>query len=366
MIRNACRAAARIQRYRLSRALGLVPPLPLSIALSVTNRCQSRCRTCNIWRVGREQPERIRDELTAEEWERILSSLGKGPLWFTITGGEPFLRNDILGIVSHIARHNRPRYLNIATSGLYPEKTAACVEEMLATLTGMDTMLTINISVDEVGRQYDSLRGVPLGFRSVERTFQLLREVKSRHPGLIIGTNIVLSKHNERRFVDIYAHIREHLRPDSLVCELGGAREAFSFREDIAAGPDATVQALRSLVKGMNQSREAAVTRLFRNAYYRLMEEQLARAGQAIPCYAGYASCEISPTGELWGCSVRANPMGDLRQHAYDFRKAWRSAQARNVRESIRRERCSCTGANPSYTSLLCAPAALARFLVSR
>lgn len=359
------RIGSRIPRYKLCRAMGISPPMPLSIALSVTNRCQSRCRTCNIWRVQREHPEHIRDELTAEEWERILRSMGQGPLWFTITGGEPILRDDLVKIVSYIARYNKPRYLNLATSAFHAKRTADTVQGILEAIP-RSTMLTVNVSVDEIGGRYDTLRGVPKGFEKVERSMMLLKGLKQRHKNLVIGTNIVLSKHNEGRFKEIYKHISERLRPDSLVCELGGARGAFYFTEDITAGPEAMRQALRSLLNGRNQSREAAVTRLFRNSYYKLMEEQLTRGGQAIPCYAGYASTEISPTGELWDCSIRADSMGNLKQQGYDFKRAWRSGQARDVRERIRRERCSCTGANPSYTSLLCAPGALSRFLVSR
>ncbi len=365
MVRDYLGIASRIPLYWLSRATGSVPPLPISIALSLTNRCSSRCRTCNIWKVQKERPERIRDELTTEEWGRILRSIGHGPLWFTLTGGEPFLRTDLEGIVSHIARHNRPRYLNIATSAIYPEKTADTVGSILAILPRR-TVLTVNVSIDNIGKRYDSLRGVPLGFRNVERSIALLKGLKANYPNLIIGTNIVLSKHNEKRFEQIYAHISDKLQPDSIVCELGAAREAFFFHEDISIPGGRCKELLDFLIRkeGQKETR-ARIIRRFRRGYYRLIKARLF-SRKSVGCYAGYASAEISSTGEVWECSIRADSMGSLREHGYDFRRVWGSGRAREIRKCIRDERCMCTGANPNYTSLLCNLDSLPRLLSDR
>jgi hypothetical protein len=44
-------------RYRLARR-GLVGPgRPINLTFSVTNVCQSRCKTCSIWELYKENPE---------------------------------------------------------------------------------------------------------------------------------------------------------------------------------------------------------------------------------------------------------------------------------------------------------------------
>ena len=75
---------ARIPLFKLYRSFGWPRMLPLNITLSPSPRCNSRCLTCNIW-MKRE------NELTLDEWDKVLRSLGKAPYWFTVSGGEPFM-----------------------------------------------------------------------------------------------------------------------------------------------------------------------------------------------------------------------------------------------------------------------------------
>ena len=46
-------------------------PMPINFTVSITNKCNARCKTCNIWRIYEEQPELSKSELSAEEFERI-------------------------------------------------------------------------------------------------------------------------------------------------------------------------------------------------------------------------------------------------------------------------------------------------------
>ena len=59
-------------RYRLTRWGLASPGMPLNLTFSVTNVCQSRCKTCNIWELYKIHPEKRNEELTLEEIEKIL------------------------------------------------------------------------------------------------------------------------------------------------------------------------------------------------------------------------------------------------------------------------------------------------------
>ncbi|MCP4691823.1 MAG: radical SAM protein, partial [Desulfobacterales bacterium] len=51
-------------RHRLAR-MGLARPgMPLNLTFSVTNVCQSRCKTCQIWRLYKDHPEKRHEEMT--------------------------------------------------------------------------------------------------------------------------------------------------------------------------------------------------------------------------------------------------------------------------------------------------------------
>ena len=89
------------------------------------------------------------------------------------------------------------------------------------------------------------------------------------------------------------------------------------------------------------------IVRAFRKRYYRLVKDILREGRMFIPCYAGYASCQISPEGDLWACCMRAEVMGNLRETGYDFNKVWFSENARSGAKSNQRQKlllppCQC------------------------
>jgi hypothetical protein len=90
-----------------------------------------------------------------------------------------------------------------------------------------------------------------------------------------------------------------------------------------------------------------------------MVQRWLRERRQIIPCYAGWASAQIAPDGDVWFCCVRAEPIGNLRETDYDFRKVWWSERARSLREEVRAGRCDCPLANAAYTNLLLHPRSL-------
>ena len=114
----------------------------------------------------------------------------------------------------------------------------------------------------------------------------------------------------------------------------------------------------------MKRKRGARIPRLInalRRQYYDLTVKTLRDRRQAIPCYAGYASAQITPEGDVWPCCVRADVLGNLREADYDFKRIWFGKKAETVRASIRKGECHCPLANASYTNMLANPKALAK-----
>ena len=57
----------KMMRYRLARRGLAGAGMPINLTFSVTNVCHSRCKTCSIWELYRENPQKRRQELTLEE-----------------------------------------------------------------------------------------------------------------------------------------------------------------------------------------------------------------------------------------------------------------------------------------------------------
>ena len=102
------------------------------------------------------------------------------------------------------------------------------------------------------------------------------------------------------------------------------------------------------------------ITQSFRIRYYEMVKRYLQERRQIIPCYAGVASAQIAPDGDVWFCCIEARPVGNLRETGYDFGSVWFSERARGLRRRVRDGLCSCPLANAGYTNMLMHPPTLA------
>ena len=69
----------------------------------------------------------------------------------------------------------------------------------------------------------------------------------------------------------------------------------------------------------------------------------------------------MAPDGNVWGCCVRAETVGNVRDHEYDFKRVWFGPDADRFRASVKNKECACPLANASYTNLLLDPKSLVR-----
>ena len=335
----------RVPSYYLFRSTGWPRRLPLNLTLSVSFKCNSRCLTCNIYK-------KTSDELGLEEWQQVFQSLGKAPFWVTISGGEPFLRDDLPEVVTSLYDICRPSIINIPTNGLLIHRIPGYVHKIAQHCT--TAQVVINLSVDELGRRHDEIRGVQGNFAKVMETFNELKKLKSNN--LTIGFHTVISRFNVNRIPDIYRYLLAS-DPDSYVTEIAEAREELETVEsDIAPSYEEYAKAVDFLTRNLKTAilnRMGKITRAFRAEYYEMVKQILKEKRQVIPCYAGFASAHITPDGDVWACCTRAESMGNVKRNGYDFKRVWFSKKADQLRESIKKGHCYCPLANASYTNML-------------
>ncbi len=347
--------APRLPLYWSFRRFGWPRMLPLSVVVSVSYRCNSRCRTCAVWR-------KPNDDMTLEEWDQVFARLGRSPVYLTLTGGEPFLRRDLDDLVISAYRHCRPAMITIPTNGLLSERIAERVARMCEECR--DTQIGINLSLDGIGEEHDAARGVPGNWEKSLRTWARLKEVRARHPNLILSIHTVISRSNQAHFRAIYDGLRS-LEPDSYITEVAEERvELDTVGWDIT--PDAgAYEAIANFLSAQPQPRPmpaiARVTQALRGQYYQIARRVLAERRQVIDCYAGWASAEVAPNGDVWSCCIRAEPAGNLRDAGYDLRAIWFGPQMDCLRRSIYAKECACPMANATYTNMLLHPPTIVR-----
>jgi MoaA/NifB/PqqE/SkfB family radical SAM enzyme len=341
--------------------LGVVnAPPPINVTFSVTMRCQSRCKTCFIWK------HQDREEMDLDSIERMFRSIG-WTYFFNVSGGEPFLRDDLPEIVGLACRHMRPAVVHIPTNALTPELIERLTERTLQVMEreAPGTVLTIKPSMDGVGEMHDEIRGVPGNFDKLLETLERLKRLRERYHYLQVGVGTVISRYNADRLQEIIDYARD-LDVDTYINEIAEEREEF-FNLGTGITPDGSsygriMEMFKSTVR--RKLREmpllGRITTAFRVVYYDLVVRILEEKRQVIPCYAGILNVHINADGSIWPCAMLAykRDMGRVGVDA-DFREIWHSETSRSIRRSIRSGECACPLANQAYSNILLHPPSL-------
>ena len=159
--------------------------------IAVNGWCNSRCTFCNIWQYDKARA--LKEEITLEELEQNLFSSAAldEVIDIGVTGGEPFLRNDLADLCHSMFARFLAARIGIVTNGLL----SARIAENAAAIARADPHreLSVAVSLDGYGETHDRVRGVPGNFDRVLRTVDLL---KAEAPGVAIGLSHTVTPTN--------------------------------------------------------------------------------------------------------------------------------------------------------------------------
>ncbi|NSW92498.1 MAG: radical SAM protein [Firmicutes bacterium] len=355
----------RLLSYKSQSIFGVPRTKPLSLTVSITQKCNSKCKTCNIWKDPRnKQPN---NELAIDEYDKIFESIGRSVIWYTLSGGEPFLRKDIVEIAKLIIKYSAPKVIIIPTNGLLVDRIFRETENILKILPHHSTLI-VNISLDGIGENHDEIRGIPGNFKKFLETFAALKELKKTYNhSFELGVHSVVSRFNVENILELFDYVKNNLSPDSYICEIAENREELlNTEDDITPAIDLYEKTIRPLQHELRESllHNKGITGLiqaFRLKYYDYVITEMREKRRVIPCYAGRVSAQISPWGDVWPCCILAYQadMGNLREFGHDFNRLWYSEKAAKVRNQVFKGDCYCPMANVHYTNMVLTPKAM-------
>ena len=209
LIRLAARLVRNGVRFQVLKRTGRPGKLQ-SISLEVTHDCLARCIMCNIWKIPPEVPN-----LSVEEWIRLLHSPVLSELVeLDITGGEPFLRNDLPDLFRGIAGLKRTQLrglksVAVTTNGLLTTRVLKYIEVILLEFGPAALDLVVVCAVDGTGPIHDAVRNVPGAWEKVSATLEGLLEIRKTNPNLIIGLKTTVLPINVRELESIAAYARQ-------------------------------------------------------------------------------------------------------------------------------------------------------------
>ncbi len=167
---NATYLSWPVRQARLERGLAA----PFLIVISPTMRCNLRCTGCYAWEYSRTEG------LSAEAVDRVIrEAKALGTYFFTISGGEPFLRPDLLDVY---AAHHDAEFLVYTNGTLIDRSLAAKLAEL--------GNVAPAISVEGFAGETDARRG-PGTWQAINAAMDHLREA-----GVIFGFSGTVTRHN--------------------------------------------------------------------------------------------------------------------------------------------------------------------------
>ncbi len=299
--------------------------LPKRIVFFATSRCNLKCKHC--FYIPNVSPAQ---EMTLVEIQRMVSSAKNRLKQIIITGGEPFLRNDIYEIALSFV-NNGCRRINIATNGTLLPKIESFLEKILK-----ETQVTLvfHLSLDGPIAVHDNIRGVPGSAEKTLKTLTVLSEYYRKYPnrfGIItVGTSI--NKMNS-------SYLEETI---DLVKNFENITHTFNFTR---SGDIHTFGAQNSLLSGFDVQKKDNILdidemkNIFRyldkniwqkkrNSLFTLANRQvlkeviklLEKKNKNLPCLAGRTEIVVYPEGNVGICEM-LKPVGNLKETNYDLVK---------------------------------------------
>lgn len=347
--------------YRMNRWFGRKKFNPMTITYSVTAACQSRCKTCQIGAMFCQDPTRPQKDLKLDEIEKIFKSM-KPVYFFNMSGGEPFMRDDLPEIVELACKYLKPRVVHTPTNAILSEKIIKNTEKIIQIVRKYDPSVPVTVkpSIDGVGDKHDEIRGVKGNFKCLLKTIDGLKKLEEKYDNFHLELGTVISNFNINDLDEIEDFVHS-LGVESYRNEVAECRTEFFNLEDEITPPAEVYQKLikdfaRKVEDNIGKKKKLArTTEAMRVVYYDLAGKILAEKRQVIPCYAGVSNVHINYDGGVWPCCVLGyeQEMGNLRDYDYDFQKLWYSDKAFEVRKYIKEKNCACPLANQAYSNEL-------------
>jgi len=172
---------------------------PAFIIFFVTNRCNANCKHCFY----KSELNLNNGEIALSDIKKVAVSL-RNNASLLITGGEPFLREDLFYICEAFYR-NRVRKIRIATNGFLTDRIVSISEKILK---NSKVSLTIQVSLDAVGERHDSLRGLKGLFAKAGETIEALCNLKSRFRRLKVSAIATVYRNNYDEVVQLSGYVK--------------------------------------------------------------------------------------------------------------------------------------------------------------
>jgi len=321
---------------------------PEELFIELTYRCPQKCVMCDVWPRYLKEPALEKEEMTLAEIEALISDsryLQKIYL-AVLTGGEPFLRPDLVDICGLLIRKFPRISLGILSSFFDPENISAGLSDIYNRFHPCD--LWLGTSLDGLESNHDRIRGITGSFERVMKTIAAVRE---KYPGQKIGVNFTILPSNHEDLPDVFDLCRKNELEFSAQFPVRWEKTPlFSWPDKALEEVDKSIRRIMEIrVKegpAINLERrplgDGEVELLTFLFYWQNLVPYRKDPRRILnPCPSGYRYAMFNPQGRVYFCPpLKHAVVGNIKSS--DFDRVWTSSRANRLREKIKAAECHC------------------------
>lgn len=275
----------------------------------VTYRCNARCSMCNRYKA----PSRPDEEISIETIRKL------PPMYFTnITGGEPFIREDLPEIVRELSK--KSDRIVISTNGFFTDRIVALCREF--------PNVGVRISIEGLEETNNAIRGLKDGYNRGVTTLKKLREMGLKD----VGFGMTVQDKNAPDLVPLY-QLSNELDMEFATATL---HNSFYFVEakNIIHDRLMVAQHFEDLINELLKSNSPK--KWFRAYFNHGLINYIFGQKRLLPCDMSFDTFFIDPYGDVMPCNGTKDKevMGNLNRQSWD--EVWNSPEAEEVRKKVR------------------------------
>lgn len=288
--------------------------LPTDAVVAVTYRCNSRCIMCNIWQI-RDFPE-----MPAHDYSKLPASLRD----VNISGGEPFLRNDLPEIVKVIKKACPKATINISSNGFLVD----VIKKTMPKILEIDPTVGLSISIDGVGIMHEKVRNIPNAWPKVLETIRFCRDnLKMTNLKFAFTLNEMNYRHLSRAY-----EWSQKLGTQFTMAVAHSSDNFFSKNNELKIPPTELESQFVHVIKKLLKSKHP---KDWARAYFVDGLYKVARGKRRpIESFAGEDFFYLDPKGDVYPSVIDNVPMGNISDYKH-FEPLWYSEKAHLSRETI-------------------------------
>ena len=323
---------------------------PTYVVFFVTSMCNARCKMCFNWE--HTDTAKVSNDLTFAEIKKIFSQFSSIQQ-LTISGGEPFLRQDLSEILEFISHNNNVQMITLPTNGILTDQIVAKTKEILNKIN-KNTHLRVGLSVVGIEELHDEIVQVKGAFENIKKTHDKLMDFESEFENFNTDVNICCSTFNKDNMKEIIKYCEEKFPKSSIFSSLARG----DTRDDKAK--KVTVKEYKEILdflyeskrrKKMNKPFSKLITileKIINRQVVDIMETNVMPS----KCYCYKKMVVLQNNGDIYPCEYLNKKMGNLKNNS--LKEIMNSS--RKIEKHISDRKCSCTWECALMNNIVCNP----------